>query len=174
MSEPNGKRSVLFVCLGNICRSPLAEGVFLHLARERGVLDGWRVDSAGTGAWHAGERADGRMRATAGEHGVELPSIARQVDPERDFPDLMGAGGFDHIVVMDRSNLENVLSLGAPPERVRMLGSWLPAGSPFGAVRGPHDAPEVPDPYYGGPEGFDRVYEMAVLACGGMLDELGG
>ena len=77
MPDAKDQTGVLFVCLGNICRSPLAEGIFIHLARERGVLDRFRVDSCGTGGWHAGERADPRSIAVAAKYGIELPSIAR-------------------------------------------------------------------------------------------------
>src|SRR5262245_42334662 len=98
-TRPGAERiRVLFVCLGNICRSPLAEGVFLHLAQAAGVADRFEVDSAGTGDWHAGERPDSRATAVARKHGVELPSIARQVT-RADFD------RFDHIVAMDRENL---------------------------------------------------------------------
>lgn len=160
--------SVLFVCMGNICRSPLAEGVFLHRAREAGVVDRFRVDSCGTGGWHVGERADARMRATAARRGVELASRARQVDPVSDFPDLTGEGGFDLIVPMDLDNREMLLTLGAPEDRVRLLRSFDPA------LAGKRDSEiEVPDPYYGGDRGFETVYEMVWAACGGMLEELG-
>ena len=157
--------SLLFVCLGNICRSPLAEGLFVHLARERGVLERFRVDSAGTGGWHAGEPADGRMRAVAARRGVELTSRARRVEPRSDFPGAGGAGGFDLIVAMDLSNRDDLLDAGAPAERVSLLRSWDPtlAGRPERDL-------EVPDPYYGGPEGFERVFEMVERACAGLLD----
>lgn len=148
---------VLFVCLGNICRSPLAEGVFIHLARRRGVLDRFRIDSCGTGGWHCGEGADPRSIAVAAKHGIELPSIARQFDPRRDPAD------FDWIIAMDRQNRRNLLKAGAPEPKVRLMMSFHP------------DPPtdEVPDPYYGGPDGFDKVFEMVRVACEGMLRELG-
>lgn len=148
--------SVLFVCLGNICRSPLAEGVFLHLARERGVDGAFRVDSCGTGGWHAGERPDPRSLAVAKKHGVELPGRARKYDPPAD-------NALDWLIPMDVSNRDDLLDAGAPKERVRLLRSFDAARS------GPLD---VPDPYYGGPGGFDEVYEMVRAACAGMLDEL--
>lgn len=165
VSEAAPKVGILFVCTGNICRSPLAEGVFLHLARERGVVERFRVDSCGTGGWHVGERADARMREAAERRGVTLESRARQIDPVSDFPDLTLRGGWDLIVVMDLDNKEMVLSLGAPPERVRLLRSFDPA------LRGKGEREmEVPDPYYGGRRGFDRVFEMVWAACGGLLD----
>lgn len=156
-----GGAAVLFVCLGNICRSPLAEGLFIHLARERGVLDRFRVDSAGTGAWHVGKSADPRSIAVARAHGVHLPSIARQVDPARDFE------RFDLVLAMDRSNRTDLLDLGAPRDRVRLMRSFDPTltGAPE------HDL-DVPDPYYGHRDGFQRVYDMLLRATTGLLDEL--
>lgn len=152
---------VLFVCLGNICRSPLAEGVFLHLARERDALERFRVDSCGTGGWHAGEPADSRAQAVARRHGVTLPSRARRLDSPADFE------RFDLIVPMDRANLRDLLDEGAPAERTRLLRSWDPAL----ADRSEGDL-EVPDPYYGGAEGFNEVFRMVRDACAGMLDDL--
>jgi protein-tyrosine phosphatase len=157
MSDGPAQTGVLFVCLGNICRSPLAEGIFIHLARQRGVLERFRIDSCGTGGWHAGECADPRSIAVAAKYGIELPSIARRFDPRRD-PVV-----FDWIIAMDRQNHRNLVKAGAPEEKVRLMMSFHP------------DPPvdEVPDPYYGGADGFDRVYEMIRVACEGMLDELG-
>ena len=165
MTEPRAETpanppAILFVCLGNICRSPLAEGIFLHLAAQRG-LEGLAVDSAGTGGWHAGEGPDRRALAVAKQRGVHLPSIARQVVRE-DF------ARFTHIIAMDQSNLENLVSMGAPEDRVRLMRSYDPAHASGATLH----APDVPDPYYGGDEGFDRVYDMLVAACRGLLDEL--
>ncbi|NRA57793.1 MAG: low molecular weight phosphotyrosine protein phosphatase [Phycisphaerales bacterium] len=157
MTEPSAPPSVLFVCLGNICRSPLAEGIFLHLAAERGI-DGMIVDSAGTGGWHAGEGPDRRASAVATKRGVHLPSIARQIE-RADFE------RFTHIIAMDASNHENLLSMGAPAERLRLMRSYDPSHSI-------QSAPDVPDPYYGGDDGFDRVFDMLMAACAGLLDEL--
>ena len=97
---------VLFVCLGNICRSPAAEGVFLDLLERENLSDAFEVDSAGTGHWHVGKRADPRMRAAAERRGIDLPSRARQIEPE----DL---SRFDWIITMDDSNLANVRALSA-------------------------------------------------------------
>ena len=150
--------SVLFVCLGNICRSPLAEGVFLHLLREAG-LDGWfSVDSAGTGAWHVGELPDPRSREVAERNGVTLSSRARQVT-DRDFHD------FDVIVAMDRSNLADLQRLKARnggKARLVLMRDFDPD---------PGDG-EVPDPYYGGASGFDRVYAMVFRAARGLMGHL--
>jgi protein-tyrosine phosphatase len=152
---------VLFVCLGNICRSPLAEGVFLHLARERDAIDRFRVDSCGTGGWHAGEPPDSRAQAVAKRHGVTLPSRARRLDAPGDFE------RFDLIVPMDRANLRDLLDEGAPSERTRLLRSWDPA-----LVGRRERGLDVPDPYYGGADGFDEVFRMVRDACAGMLDDL--
>lgn len=158
MSDTENQPSILFVCLGNICRSPLAEGIFLHLASERG-LDGLVVDSCGTGGWHEGEGPDRRATAVAKKRGVHLPSRARQVRGERDFVQ------FTHIIAMDASNVENLLAMGAPKDRVRLMRSYDPAHSNG-------DAPDVPDPYYGGDDGFDKVFDMLVAACEGLLEEI--
>ena len=156
---------VLFVCLGNICRSPLAEGVFLHLAREAGVADRFEVDSAGTGHWHVGERPDSRAQAVARRHGVELPSLARQVT-RADFD------RFDYIVAMDRENLWDLERMaketpGAEPRaKIRLLREDDPdrtAGD---------DRHDVPDPYYGGPSGFDAVYTMVHRSAKALLERL--
>ena len=150
-------KRVLFVCLGNICRSPAAEGVFLHLLRESGLESEFEVDSAGTGGWHAGEQADRRMRAAAQKRGVHLPSLARQVRPS-DFEH------FDLILAMDSDNRDSLLSSAPAAHRhkVRLFREWDSEG------RGE----DVPDPYYGGPEGFELVLDM-VTRCGrALLTEL--
>ena len=151
------RASVLFVCLGNICRSPLAEGVFLHLAAEAGVADDVVVDSAGTGAWHVGNRPDPRSIEVAERHGIHLPGHARQVT-EEDFR------RFDRIVAMDRSNLRNLRALR--PADASTEPELLRDHDPE-----PGDG-EVPDPYYGGDEGFDRVYEMVLRSCEALLDDV--
>ena len=151
--------SVLFVCLGNICRSPLAEGVFRHILDEEGVADGFRVDSAGTGSWHVGESPDHRSVRTAATHGVTLTGHARQVQPE-DFRN------FDYIVAMDQSNLSDLQTYreGVGGEAaLYLLREFDPEGGP-GA--------EVPDPYYGGPNGFEEVYAMVDRSCRALLDHI--
>jgi len=153
-------RAILFVCLGNICRSPLAEGLFVHLAQRRGV-DGLTVDSAGTGHWHVGERPDRRAQATADRYGIALPSVARQVDPGSDF------ARFGLIVPMDASNHRDLLRLGCPAGRLRRMRAFDPAHA-----HDPDNAPDVPDPYWGGEGGFDEVYHMLTRACEGLLDTL--
>lgn len=156
MREADGPTGVLFVCLGNICRSPLAEGIFIHLARQRGVLDRFRVDSCGTGGWHAGERADPRSIAVAAKHGIELPSIARKFDPRRDPAD------FHWLIPMDLQNHRDLLGHGVPAEKLRLMLDFHPSPP----MR------EVPDPYYGGADGFDKVFGMLLDSCSGMITEL--
>ena len=150
--------AVLFVCLGNICRSPLAEGVLRDLAREAGLEGHLRVDSAGTGAWHVGEAPDPRSRDVARRNGIELDGAARQVASS-------DAELFDWIVAMDRSNLRSLEEMGAGGGRARLhlLREFDPLAD--------GDA-EVPDPYYGGEGGFDRVYEMIDRSCRALLDRI--
>jgi len=148
---------VLFVCMGNICRSPLAEGVFLRKADDRGVADRFLVDSAGTGGWHAGEPADPRVREVAGRNGLALTGTAREVCPD-DFV------RFDHLICMDDANLADLLDRGAPSQRVRLLLEFDSAQS----MR------EVPDPYYGGADGFEALYAMIDSACEALIIDMLG
>lgn len=150
---------VCFVCLGNICRSPTAEGVFRHLVTEGGHEGAFEIDSAGTAAYHAGERPDRRSAATARRRGVSLTGSARQFR-EDDF------SRFDYVVAMDRSNRDALRRL-APDDSARDKITLLRDHDPDA----PADA-EVPDPYYGGPEGFDRVFDICMAACRGLLAEL--
>ncbi|MFZ0408249.1 MAG: low molecular weight protein-tyrosine-phosphatase [Cyanobium sp.] len=149
---------VLFVCLGNICRSPAAEGVFLHRLAEAGLEACFEVDSAGTGSWHLGQLADPRMRTAAGRRGIHLPSRARQLSPA----DLQQ---FDHILTMDAQNLAAVRALARrshPRAAITPLLQYCRGLSPE----------EVPDPYYGGEAGFDEVLDLLEDACEGLLEEL--
>lgn len=145
--------SVLFVCMGNICRSPTAEGVFRKLVSDAGRDSQFLIDSAGTIAWHAGEPADGRMRRAAAARGYSLDSRARKIDAG-DF------GRFDLIVTMDEDNYRDVESMnpGTGARVVRMCD--------YCKV---YDNREVPDPYYGGEEGFYTVIDILEDACGNLL-----
>lgn len=156
MDKPTMHR-ILFVCMGNICRSPLAENVFRHKAQQRGVADRFMIDSAGTGGWHAGEAPDARMSRVAVARGIRMSGTARQVR-DQDF------AAFDLLICMDRENAEDLLERGAPPEKVRLLLECDPNA----------DCREVPDPYYGGADGFERVFALVDSACEALLDELAG
>lgn len=155
---------VLFVCLGNICRSPLAKVVFEHHARSRGVIERFRIDSCGTGAWHVGGPADPRTVHVAREMGLSCEHVARQFNPWDD------PASFEYILAMDRSNRMTLLDRGAPAERVRMMRSFDPTLAAAGGVS-ERDL-DVPDPYEGGPEGFREVYRMLDRAAVGLLDHL--
>ena len=148
---------IITVCLGNICRSPMAEGILRHLAQERGLAI--TTDSAGTSDYHVGEGPDHRAVAAMERHGINIRDLrARQFKPH-DFED------FDLILAMDASNLANMLKL-APDSgsatKARLVMDHAPD----------HLEREVPDPYFGGDEGFDHVYRMLVEACNAVLDEV--
>ncbi|MDX1493913.1 MAG: low molecular weight protein-tyrosine-phosphatase [Longimicrobiales bacterium] len=160
-NSDSSRTSVLFVCLGNICRSPLAEGIFHQLVDEAGLADKFEIESAGTGAWHVGERPDARAEMVANQHGVELLSRARQITEE----DLKR---FDHVIAMDRENLRNIQRMAdAMGEEAAAEIHLLRAFDPEGG-----DGDEVPDPYYGGASGFENVYEMIHRSCRVLLDRL--
>lgn len=157
MTAPNKQVSILFVCMGNICRSPAGEGVFQHYVKEAGHADRIRIDSAGIIGYHAGGPADSRMRAFALKRGYLLDSIARQVT-------LADVEDFDLIVAMDVENLENLHYLaGERKAHIRMLGSFLDDSND------PVMGRSVPDPYYGGDAGFEEVLDMIESACPSML-----
>ena len=153
---PNTRRKrILFVCLGNICRSPTAQGVFLAEAARAGLADRFEVDSAGTGGWHVGEPPDPRAIEAAAERGIDLSrQRARQIK-SRDFNE------FDLILAMDRSNF-NELTRRAPRSssaRIAMITDFAPEAG----------AKEIGDPYYGGPDGFAQVLDLLAVCCRGLL-----
>ncbi|NQV10529.1 MAG: low molecular weight phosphotyrosine protein phosphatase [Cyanobacteria bacterium] len=155
MKEP---QRLLFVCLGNICRSPAAEGVFLHQLAQEGLESAFLVDSAGTGGWHQGQPADARMRAAAARRGIHLPSRARQIE-------IADLHRFDRILTMDDDNLAAVQELARGIEHGARIEPITRYCTPLG-VR------EVPDPYYGGDRGFEQVLDLLEHACAGLLDQL--
>ena len=152
MAEPT---RILMVCMGNICRSPLAENVLRHKARARGLDGAIFVDSAGTGGWHAGDPPDPRSCRVARENGIEMTGAARVIST-RDFDE------FDLLICMDEDNREHILGMGAPTEKVSLLLEWNPTAT----IR------EVPDPYYGGHDGFAQVFDLVDAACRGLLEHL--
>jgi protein-tyrosine phosphatase len=144
------KRSVLFVCTGNICRSPTAEGVLRHLAKEEGIE--LHIQSAGIGDWHVGHPPDERAQRHARTRGYDLSALrARQVRPS-DFDE------FDLILAMDRGHLRSLERM-APPEQRHKIRLFVAGG-------------DVPDPYYGGPEGFERVLDLVEATCRDLLQDL--
>ncbi|TDH37704.1 low molecular weight phosphotyrosine protein phosphatase [Pseudohoeflea suaedae] len=151
--------SVLFVCLGNICRSPLAEGIFRHHVGEAGLSDKVRIDSAGTGAWHAGGLPDRRSIATAARHGLDITGQRARRITDSDFRD------HDLILAMDRSNRDTLLARAPNPARDRIhLFMEHALGIPQ----------DVPDPYYGEGDGFEAVYRMLVEGSSALVENLFG
>jgi protein-tyrosine phosphatase len=151
----------LFVCLGNICRSPTAEGVMRHVVSEAGMGERVLLDSAGTGSWHTGSAPDARATAAAKAKGVALSGQARQVSAD-DIEE------FDLILAMDRANLRDLQALAPDGEgagKVRLLREFDPAGAGDGDL-------DVPDPYYGASGGFEEVFDLVDAACRGLLDEI--
>ncbi len=149
---------VLFVCLGNICRSPTAEGVFRALIREAGLEDEYVVDSAGTGSWHIGQSPDARAAAACSRHGIDISAHrARQVRAE-DFEN------FDWILACDEENLADLNRMKPAASRARTALLMPFAGNPADRV--------VPDPYYGGAADFESTVHRAQHACRGLLAAL--
>jgi protein-tyrosine phosphatase len=150
---------VLFVCLGNICRSPAAEGVFRHLVAKAGLAHEIAIDSAGTGAWHAGEAPDSRMQEAAARRGIRLAGIARQVVAS-DFED------FDWILAMDDSNLQHLrrLAHASQHHKIHKFGDFDPAAP--GA--------DVPDPYFGDHDGFAEVLDIVTRTSHALLSQVRG
>ena len=149
---------ILFVCLGNICRSPAAEGVFLHKIKEKGIEENFIVDSAGTSGYHQGEQADARMQMHAERRGIVLPNLSRKIFAE----DL---AKFDLILAMDSSNFDDICSLDRGEEYRSKIRMFMDFGRGEGSLN-------VPDPYYGGAAGFDTVLDMVEEASEGLIKHL--
>jgi len=150
------KKKVLFVCLGNICRSPGAEAVFRSLVEKEGLSGDFEIDSAGTSGWHEGEPADRRMQYHAEKRGYNLTSLSRPVRPKTDFE------GFDYIVAMDRENLEELKRM--TPRTGHLTKLFLITDF---ARKYSYDG--IPDPYYGGEKGFELVLDLLEDAGNGLL-----
>ncbi|THB64781.1 MAG: low molecular weight phosphotyrosine protein phosphatase [Spirochaetaceae bacterium] len=150
---------VMFVCMGNICRSPVAHAVFEYKVKERGLQEFYEVESSGTHGYHVGEDADPRMRKTAGEHGVPFHHSVQKFNAKM-------LDEYDLVLTMDQANMEDVrfAASGHPNlDRVRMFRTWDPKGSARDSV---------PDPYYGGDKGFEDVFLMVERTCEALLNEL--
>lgn len=146
-----------FVCLGNICRSPTAEGLFIHKVREAGLENYFFIDSAGTAAYHVGEGANSKSQATANKHGVQLPSRARKFE----YADLEE---FDLILAMDFQNFTDILEMDRKEkykEKISLMRNFDPV-----------ESGNVPDPYYGGLQGFENVFQILNRSCTALLEEL--
>ncbi|MEJ2147869.1 MAG: low molecular weight phosphotyrosine protein phosphatase [Chloroflexota bacterium] len=141
---------VVFVCLGNICRSPMAHGLFEHMVEEAGLSDQIEVDSAGTSSYHNGEGPHPGTQEVLGEHGIHFQHASRQLT-RRDLREA------DYLIALDRSNLRGISQLGYPTGEVGLLMAFAPQAG----------IDDVPDPYYSG--GFDRVYELVKAGCEGLL-----
>ena len=153
-------KKILFVCLGNICRSPAAEGIFNQKIKERDLENFFVVDSAGTGNWHVGNLPDQRMRSTALSRGIELNSRSRQIE-ENDLYE------FDQILVMDKDNLNAVKSLTKDQKnpinsKIKLILNYSKNSQ----------LDEVPDPYYGSQNGFEKVIDLLDDAMDGLIDSL--
>lgn len=149
---------VLFVCMGNICRSPTAEGVFRHLVESRHLSEQIFIDSAGTHAYHIGEQPDRRSQKTALERGIDMSSQRARKVKEADFDD------FDYVLAMDGANYEDLRRL-ASPAGGKKLHLFMSFAKDWAET-------EVPDPYYGGGKGFDLVFDMVESAAKGLLEDI--
>ena len=154
------KISVLFVCLGNICRSPAAEAVFLGLLEKKGLTEAFIVDSAGTGSWHIGKKADLRMRIAAERRDINILSKARQIT-SKDFEK------FNYILAMDDSNFRNIQEL-----KNRTSSTDFASIKKIQSFRSVFNVREVPDPYFGGDEGFDYVLDILEDSVSGFLESI--
>ena len=153
---------ILFVCTGNICRSPLAEAILAHELNRRGVGDDFEVDSAGTDAYHVGDPPDPRMRSIAKGHGITLRGRSRRFKPHE-------FDTWDYVFAMDTGHyrvLERYARRPSDNGRIVMFRTYDPLTD--------HDSPDVPDPWYGSMDGFDRVYEIVSRTCVRIADAITG
>lgn len=150
--------AVVFVCLGNICRSPTAEGVFRHLVQQEGLADWITTDSAGTHAYHIGEQPDHRAQQTARSRGIDLSDLRGRKAIENDFYD------FDYVLAMDDDNYQTLKAL-CPAGLETKLSLFLDFSKEYSET-------QVPDPYYGGEQGFDHVFDLVESASKGLLQDI--
>ena len=154
------KIAVLFVCLGNICRSPAAEAIFTKILEHKGLTDCFNVDSAGTGSWHIGKKADSRMRIASERRDIKILSRARQIS-SKDFEQ------FNYILAMDDSNFRNIQDL-----KERTASTDFASIKKIRNFRSVFNEQEVPDPYFGGDEGFDYVLDILEDSVKGFLESI--
>jgi protein-tyrosine phosphatase len=157
----SAKIKVLFVCMGNICRSPTAEGVFIQLAKKAGMLPQLKIDSAGTHDYHIGEAPDQRAQQAARKRGIDLSYLQARRVISQDFIE------FDYILVMDKNNYMALKAL-CPPEFLHKIHLYLDFAAQFQA----QGITEVPDPYYGAQEGFEHVLDLVEAAGIGLLEKI--
>ena len=153
------KKRILFICLGNICRSPSAEAIMKYYVKDRGLEEQYYIDSAGISGYHSGDPADRRMQSHAIRRGYDLTSLSRKFYPDADFSD------FDMIIGMDDRNIEDLKDKAPSPEEWKKIHRMTEYCN-----RIPAD--HVPDPYYGGAEGFEYVLDILEDACSGLLISL--
>lgn len=152
------KVAVVFVCLGNICRSPTAQGVFRHLVQQEGLSDWITTDSAGTHAYHVGSEPDRRAQQTARSRGIDLSDLRGRKAIKSDFKE------FDYVLAMDNENLQN-LELICPTGLEDKLSLFLDFSKEYSET-------QVPDPYYGGDQGFEHVFDLVESASRGLLEDI--
>jgi protein-tyrosine phosphatase len=152
------KHRLLFVCLGNICRSPMAEGAFRHVAAEQGVLDRFEIDSAGLGSWHVGQAPDHRAQKAADQRGIDISGQSARQIRSSDFT------SFDLLLAMDGSNYGELVQLAPKGERHK-IRRFLDF-APYAGTK------DVPDPFFGEAEGFDSALDLIDEAARGLLAEL--
>ncbi|MFO7868152.1 MAG: low molecular weight protein-tyrosine-phosphatase [Bacteroidales bacterium] len=156
---PVKKTKILFVCLGNICRSPSAHTIFQHMIDKKGISEKYEIDSAGILSVHEGEMADARMRKHAEKRGYFITTRSRPVEPVADFE------YYDMIIGMDNNNIRNLRSMTIVDEKLAKISKMTDYCTLFKET-------EIPDPYYGGFEGFEYVLDLLEDACNGLLLEL--
>ncbi len=154
-----GKTKILFVCLGNICRSPSAEAVMKGLVEKAGRAGEFEIDSAGTAAWHAGEPADSRMQVHARRRGYNLTSISRKVEVDFDF------NHFDYIIAMDDQNMKDLKAMDQYSNQLVKMHMMTDFSEKY-------DYNSIPDPYYGGDSGFELVLDLLEDTCQGFLKHI--